>query len=398
MPYYHWRGVDIAGRVRKGKSSAYSLAHLDKKLFKQGIALIKSKQARVSLFSRSIQLSQQIHLFRQLAMLLEAGILLPDALDIVADQLTNMRLQEITHKLAASVTRGYSFSSAVYNYPKVFDPLILQIIAVGYESGNLAHACDAAAIYLETCHVFNKKIQSVLAMPMLTGIFLCVVAGLIFGIILPRFVDLFGSMQQELPPLTRRMIAISSFIRSGNIVYVFGCFILVAAVGKHYFFSDRLRAMRERLVLWLPFIGSIVQNKWIAHLLYGMGVLLSSGMRLMPALQVIRDATKNTFIKQHVVFLINEIHAGSLLSTAMAQIEPSIFNQESIALIRIGEESGNVAVMIQQASELYQSTMQRKLSTLTFLIQPMCLLLLGLLVTLLIFAVYLPIINIAHVI
>lgn len=398
MPYYHWRGVDIAGRVRKGKVAASSLQHLDTKLFKQGIALTVSKQVRPSWFLRSVRLPQKIHLFKQLATLMNAGVLLPEALAIVADQLSHPHLQEIMHQLATSVRNGDALSAAMRNASDVFDPLIIHMMSIGQESGNLAQASEGVAQYLEIRHAFQKRIQSALAMPLVTGVFFIIVAGIIFGAIMPRFVDLFSSMQQEVPALTQSMIAVSAFVRSWRMLGLIGMVGIMVATIKRYVQSMRGKPIRDWLSLHLPFVGSVVQNTLVAQQLHAMSVLLARGMPLVQALRITRDVGQNDLFNEQLSLLHDEVAAGSALSTAMASIEPALFTPESMAMVRVGEESGSLSTVLEKAALGYHDAVNRQLRVLTLVVQPLCMILLGLLVALLIFAVYIPIINFSQVI
>ena len=398
MPYYRWTGVDITGTTHKGSSAAQSSKHLDAQLFKRGIALLKNKQVRMPFFARSIRLSQKIQLYQQLATLIFAGVRLPDALDIVADQLNHPRLQDIIYAIGAAVRSGVALSTAIKKYPSVFDPLVVQMITISQESGNLAKGFDVACTYLETQHSFKTSLRSALAIPTLTFVCLIGIAGIIFGAIIPRFGDIFSSMKQELPALTKTMISISLFIRSW---YMMGLLLGLGALfgvlrksmrshaGKHIF---------DRLYLSFPFIGMIVQYHFWGYCLQSLALLLQGGMPLVPALHIMYDVCDNTIFKQCLAVLHAEVTAGSLLSNAMAGFPLGTVSQEAISMVRVGEESGNLAKLLEHASYIYHDKLKRQLKIMTFVIQPVCILVLGLLVALLIFAVYMPVINLSQMI
>ncbi len=398
MPYFQWRGVDITGAYKGGKLFAKSATHLDSQLLKRGIALLKTKPVRFQLFGRPISLAHKVQLFRQLSVLINAGVLLPDALTIVADQFDQPRLQEVVHTLADNVHEGISLSKALCNYPKLFDAMIVQQIRVGEESDNLADALDALSNALEMHYDFQQKLHSTLMIPCMTlGFFVCV-ALVIFVFIVPRFAQLFATVQKDIPPLTATMLNISTTLRSPQIFIYLVSLFLVGLLVRIYAKSAGGKQKLDQLLIQIPFIGTLIKYRFLANFLQSLAMLLKGGMQLVPALQVIYAGTTNIIFKKQIEDILQSVDAGSSLSAAMLENSDSLFSQDVIAMVTIGQESGQLIGMLQKVAALYHEKVKRQLTLSTTALQPLLMIILGLLITALIFAVYGPIFNLASAI
>ena len=397
MPYFKWRGVDITGKLRYGKLSARSPKHLDTLLFKRGIALLFSSPAYLFWFFRTIRLPLKVEWLRQLTLLIKSGVLLPDALSIVADQLNHPVLQDVVHTIAESVCRGVSLSSAIKQHEGIVDPIVVQLIQVGQESGKLADTLDAAVVYLEMEHDFYTKLRSVLLMPLLVGLFLLGITLIIFGVIVPRFVDIFASLRQDIPPLTQLMIRISAFVHSWRMIFCISIVLLLCWLGKKYFKTPSGKVVRDRLCLRLPFIGTIIQQQLLAYALQSLALLESSGIDIVLALHIVADSIDNVVLKKQLNDLSYEVSTGKSLSEAMRLSAYPLFTEEVIAMVHIGQESGNISALLEKAAQVYREKASRQLHLFTILLQPLLIIVLGILVTILIFAVYMPMMDLAHV-
>src|SRR5579872_1850639 len=168
MPYFNWHGIALSGASKKGKLFARTQNELDAILFKRDIALLDCSLASPSRWLRSVSISTKIQFFRQLAALLQAGVLLPEALTIVTEQLDNPRFQEVVYAVANQVHQGKSLGQAMAQYPQLFDSLMIHMVQVGHQAGALAAALDMLSDYLESVVAFQKKIRSAAIMPALT--------------------------------------------------------------------------------------------------------------------------------------------------------------------------------------------------------------------------------------
>src|SRR3990167_3729233 len=264
MPYYRWRGVELTGNIRKGRLFAQSAEHLDELLLKREIAILSSKPIK-EWFPRPIRTADRAQLFSQLATLIDAGVLIPDALMIVANQVSNSQLQEIMHEVARLVTQGLSLSQALERYPQLANPIMIQLIRAGEESGDISTTLTALCTHLMATADFYKRLRAALILPAITLLFFTGVLLVIFIGIMPRFIDVFASMGKEIPPLTRNMLAISNALQSPMVGLVLSILALGALLAWRLRTNAKVRRALDRALLNLPLIGPILQQRFLAY-------------------------------------------------------------------------------------------------------------------------------------
>ena len=394
MPYYRWRGIELTGKIKKGRLFASSLEHLDELLIKRQIALLSGNSVR-QWVKKPIRLADKAQLFRQLATLIDAGVLVPDALAIVANQLDRPQLQEIVHNVVTMVHEGESLSDALGRYPQVCNQIMIQLIRAGEESGKLGQTLDMLCSHIAATQDFYRRLRSALLLPAITLIFFLGIVLIIFTVIMPNFIDIFSSMQQSVPPLTQKLLAISLFLRS----YAMGLIISLFSLGIIILWRLTRRGTGRWMLDWflvhLPIVGSMLQQRFVAYAMQALAVLLQGGMPLAQALSAICESIDNHIFRDQIAQLELDVVSGSALSDAMARHSEGIFTQDAIAMVQVAQESGRLPDLLYRVSQTYYGRVTQRLSWLTLILQPTVMIMLGLLVALLIFAVYGPIFNLS---
>jgi type IV pilus assembly protein PilC len=395
MPYFKWVGINIAGTTKKGKHAAYSPQELSERLFKSGIALLRCRSVYTPSFFWKSNAQVKGNLFKHKAKLLRAGILLPQSLIIVAEQSHNPFLYDMFFNLSKDIEHGVPFAVALQKQPLLSDPIVMIMLTAGHESGNLINAIENVALYFHKQYAFNKSIRSALAMPFLTLLFFIGISGFIFVFIIPRFADMFNSVHQDLPALTQYMINVSDFIRGSSMIFVLG-FVAAGIVAAYYYCTTVGKQWWDRLLMRFPFIGLLVWQHQICQVFQALSLLINSGVTLVAGLKIVSDSVDNNKIKAQLISLHDEVSAGQLLSNAMAAA--SFFLPEAVALVHVGEESGTLGQSLEAVSMVYSDMLEQSLRRFVFFLQPAVIVVLGFLVTTLIFAVYLPIMQLSHAI
>ena len=396
MPYFKWVGIDIAGTTKKGKKSAPSVEDLSQQLLYQGVALLHSKSCYAPYFLWPISGKTKSDLFKQKAKLLRAGVLLPQVLEVVAQQLNNPIMYDILLSIGRDIQQGVEFGKALEKHSILHNPIVVIMLAAGHESGNIINAMENVALYFHNQYTFNKNLRAALAMPLVTLLFFIGISFFIFVVIIPRFADMFSSLQQELPPLTRCMIAVSDFVGSSSMVYVILCIIATIFCMHYYCATISGKKRLNTIIDKIPYIGIIVWQHHIGQVLQALALLVASGVALVAALKIVSESIDDELVKIQLQSLHDDVAAGQLLSNAMAT--STWFLPEVIALIYVGEESGTLGHSLEAAALVYNDKVEESLRRFVFFLQPCVIILLGLLVTVLIFAVYSPIMQLSHVI
>lgn len=399
MAYFTWKGIDLAGKIHKGKLFARSAAELDALLLKQEIALLSCATAKnLFLSKRSITQSQKIQFFKQCAQLLDAGVLLPDALTVIYSQTHHSQWHMILAGITNSVHEGSSLSQALEMHTAVFDSVMINMIHVGQESGHLIESLTLLGDYLTTKHEFGKSIRSAAMVPLITLGFFAIIAMAIFVFIIPHFIEMFQSVKQELPAVTRMMIASSDFFRSRYLLLVIACVAISIMVIRYFIKTKQGAFVWDSFLLRMPCVGFLTMQSSLANFLQAMAMLTGGGMHIVPALCVAKGMIGNKRIKYHIEIIEKEVQAGSSLSQAMVHEPGQIFGAHAIAIINVGQESGRLTVLLNQTARMYQENIKKNIAMLTMLINPLLMIILGLLITFLVFAVYLPVFNLSNVI
>jgi type IV pilus assembly protein PilC len=398
MPYFTWRGVNILGNIRKGKTFARSEKELDALLFSRDIALLSCQLSKPSFFARPIDRATKIQFFSQLCVLLRSGVLLPQALVHVGDQIDHPQFQEIVHTIADKVHAGATFSAALSNYAIYFDRFMVYMIHVGQEMGDLAAVLDHIGNHLQMMQTFEKKMRSALLMPMITLCFFVVIVVIVLVVILPRFASLFATAGCELPWLTSALMNLSSCLLSWTFVGYSIFMVLVLTIVQSYLSSPPGRQAVDAWSLRVPLYGTLVSYGALVQWLQAVSLLVSAGVLVLPAVKIAQGVVRNTVLQKRLESIEYAISSGSSLSEALAQHPYQWFDQQSSAMIRVGEQSGKLGASLSLAAGYYRDKVEHTLSFLTTIIQPLLVLVLGVLVALFIFAVYLPLLNLSLVV
>ena len=389
MPYYAWQGINLLGVVRKGKLFAQSTDHLDKLLFEREIALLKAKQ--VFVWSRGgISLDACLLFFDSLKHLLKAGMRLHEALRVLSEQQNkSVQFQEAIYAIAHDIEYGKSLRVAFGNYTAWIDEITLAMLQIGQESGSLPRALELIALRLQRSQEWRKKIKSAAMLPCITFAFFLAITALIFTVIIPSFASLLTSRGHNLPRLTHVLLSISkTMVDSRALLWIMSGAALLGLVSYRGLKARPGKKMVYFLLLRIPFIGQSVRMNAYALFLETLSLIMHQGGHIAMALPLARGTVKNWYIQQEMLLLEHEVISGALLHKAMRSDD--LFAPECCAMVAVGEETGSLAVMLAQASAVYRDRVSRHLETMATLIQPLLLLVLGLLVATLIFAIYIP--------
>jgi len=391
MPYYSWQGVNIFGHMKKGKVFARSDKDLDEMLFARNIALTRYKSLKISRFLGKVTVDDKIHFFRQLAILLNAGVRVPDALMILCDQARHVKCKELIFKIELDVLEGFSLSESLARYPDIFDALVVQVVKVGQESGNFGASLLQLSDYLDQRQAFYKKIKSVSLLPLITLGFFLLITFVIFLFVVPKFADVFASIGKELPVLTQYILGVSNFLRSNLFIFLLLFVVLFIFLIRKYTKVSAIKNLSDKINLKI----SMYRETFLVHFLRSISMMLKGGVRLVPAIHIASSSIKNNNIKLCVEKLEHDVSAGSSLSQAMIDYGGKLFPQDLIAIVKVGEETARLDVMLDKAADMYRQKISRSILFFTTIFQPFLMVMLGLLITLLIFAIYIPIFGLA---
>lgn len=392
-----WEGTDKKGNRVKGKTMAASEAVVKADLRRQGIAPLKiRKESNFFKAGKKIGSADIAFFSRQLATMMQAGVPLVQAMDIIGRGHANPRMQDMVLGIKADVESGTSLADALAKRPLYFDDLFVNLVRAGEHSGTLDKLLDKIATYKEKTEAIKKKIKKAMFYPAAVLVVAIVVSIILLVFVIPEFQSLFSSFGADLPAFTKMVIDLSISVRHDGFLYLL---VAGAAVFAFFWFKKRSRKFREyldRLSLKIPIVGMILTKSAIARFARTLSTMFAAGVNLVEALQSVSGATGNIIYEQAVLRMRDQVSTGQQLNLAMSQT--GLFPHAVVQMIAIGEESGSIDNMASKVADFYEQEVDNAVDSLSSLMEPFIMVILGVLVGGLVVAMYLPIFKLGSVI
>jgi type IV pilus assembly protein PilC len=392
-----WVGTDRKGKKISGRSLATDEQQLRSDLRRQGVVPMRVKKQRQALKSGSRINAQDIAVFsRQLSTMLAAGIPLVQAFEIIGVGHDKPAMQKLVLDIKTNVEGGSTLHESLAKHPLYFDDLYVNLVEAGEQAGALETLLDKVATYKEKTEALKKKIKKALFYPTAVLAVAIIVTLILLIFVIPQFESLFKGFGADLPAFTRMVIDLSMFVQTKG--WAVG--IVVGGGIAFYLYtkkrSKKLREFEDRLFLKLPIVGSILVKASIARFARTLSTMFSAGVPLVEALQSVAGATGNIVYEKAVLAMRDEVSTGQRLQRAMENT--GLFPNMVIQMIAVGEESGSLDEMSSKVADFYEADVDNAVDSMSSLLEPMIMAILGVLVGGLVIAMYLPIFKMGAVI
>jgi type IV pilus assembly protein PilC len=393
---FAWEGRDKRGARIKGKSLAPDEAALRAELRRQGIAPSRIRKQRDSRRGGKVDAGDIAVFSRQLATMLAAGIPLVQAFEIVGAGNEKASMQKLILDIKADVEGGTSLHEALGKHPLYFDDLFVNLVEAGEQAGALETLLDKIASYKEKTEALKKKVKKALFYPAAVLAVAVIVTVVLLIFVIPQFESLYKGFGADLPAFTQMVINLSRFVQHDGLYIA----MVLGAVGWAFFyFKKRSRAMRhflDRLVLKLPVIGPILNKSAIARYARTLSTMFAAGVPLVEALESVAGATGNIVYETAVLKMRDDVATGQRLQRSMEAtgLFPNMVNQ----MIAVGEESGSLDEMSGKVATFYEAEVDNAVDAMSSLMEPLIMVVLGVLVGGLVIAMYLPIFKLGSVV
>jgi type IV pilus assembly protein PilC len=394
---FSWEGKDRAGKKVKGKTVAASEAAVRTELRRQGVVATRVRKQSTLFKSQGRVTAGDISIFaRQMATMMTAGIPLVQSFDIIGAGHENPAMQKLILAIKADVEGGTSLANALSKHPLHFDDLFVNLVEAGEQAGALETLLDKIATYKEKTEAIKKKVKKALFYPAAVVVVAIIVTAILLIYVIPEFESLFQGFGADLPAFTRMVVEISQFVRDSGWLIVIGG--VVAVVGFLHA-KKRSRALRhflDRAILKVPIIGPILNKSAIARYARTLSTTFAAGVPLVEALDSVAGATGNIVYEMAVLRMRDEVATGQRLQRAMENTElfPNMVNQ----MVAVGEESGSLDAMTAKVADFYEEEVDNAVDSMSSLLEPLIMAILGVLVGGLVIAMYLPIFKMGQVI
>jgi type IV pilus assembly protein PilC len=394
---FNWEGMDRKGQRIKGRAVAQNEQSLKADLRRQGVVATRIRKQSKAFSTGGKVKPEDIAIFsRQLATMLGAGIPLVQAFEIIGTGHDKPAMQKLVLEIKAEVEGGTSLHEALAKHPLYFDDLFVNLVEAGEQAGALEGLLDKVATYKEKSEAVKKKVKKALFYPAAVLVVAVIVTVILLIFVIPQFEDLFKSFGADLPAFTQMIINLSKFVQHYGILLalIFGGG--VYAFTYFYKRSRRMRQLLDRLSLKLPIIGPILNKAAIARYARTLSTMFAAGVPLVEALDSVAGACGNIVYEDGVMKMRDEVATGQRLQRAMENT--GLFPNMVVQMIAVGEESGALDTMSGKVATFYEDDVDAAVDSMSSLLEPLIMAILGVLVGGLVIAMYLPIFKLGSVV
>ena len=396
---FTWSGTDKTGRSSKGEIHAVSMAMAKAQLRRQGIKPKTVRKKPKPLFGgkgKPIKPADIATFTRQMATMMKAGVPLVQSFELVAEGADKPRMRELITEIKNDVASGSGLAPSLAKHPRYFDDLYCSLVGSGEDSGTLEVMLDRVATYKEKTEQLKAKIKKALTYPTAVVIVAIIVTGILLVRVVPTFAETFRGFGSDLPAFTLFVLSISEFVQKWWFIILVGLIAMVFAFREAKLRSVPFAEFLDRTALRLPVVGTIVHDAVVARFSRTLATTFAAGVPLVDALDSTAGAAGNSVYAKGIRQIRDDVTTGTTLTQATKStgLFPSLLTQ----MMSIGEESGALDDMLDKVATHYEEAVDNAVDSLSSLMEPMIMSILGILVGGLMLAMYLPIFLLGSVI
>lgn len=397
MAEFVWEARARTGEVRKGQMEAESEDAVNQRLRAQQLqpTRVRKKPKEFNFkFGSGVGPKDIVTFTRLFATMIDAGLPIVQCLDILQGQTDNKIFGGVLRDVKASVEQGATFSDSLRRHPKVFDHLYVNLVQAGEVGGILDTILNRLAVYIEKAMKLRRQVRGAMVYPSIVIFVFFGVLSILLGFVIPGFQNMFKDFgsKDDLPALTRGVMAVSSFFVSNLIWFILGVTALI--VGTTY--TIRTPAGRKafhKLLLRLPIIGPVLRKIAVARFTRTLGTLLASGVPILDALEIVAKTAGNVIVEEAIMYARARISEGK--NMAQPLMETNVFPSMVVQMVGVGEQTGALDAMLNKIADFYEEEVDVAVSALTSLIEPALMVGIGSTVGVVLIAMYLPIFSLA---
>ncbi|OOC09160.1 MULTISPECIES: type II secretion system F family protein [Thioalkalivibrio] len=395
---YTWEGLNKNGDRVKGEVPAENETSARAELRKNGVNVLKIKKKPKPLLGggqKKIIPADIAYFLRQMTTMLQSGVPLVQAFEIVGRGNEKASMRDLIMQIKTDVEGGDTFATALSKHPKHFDDLVVNLVESGEQSGTLETLLDKIATYKEKTEALKAKIRKALFYPAAVIVVAIVVTAILLIYVVPQFESLFQGFGADLPVFTRMVINMSEFVQAWWWALLGG-----AVLAGFLFVQARQRLPKfdrflDIAILRAPAFGPILRKAAVARFARTLSTMFAAGVPLVDALNSVSGATGNAVYREATERMRDETAAGGQLQWSMRNT--AVFPNMVVQMVAIGEESGSLDTMLGKVADFYEEEVDNAVDSLSSLLEPLIMVVLGVLVGGLVIAMYLPIFHMGQV-
>ncbi|MBF0216494.1 MAG: type II secretion system F family protein [Candidatus Omnitrophica bacterium] len=403
MPNFNYTAKDRSGKTLKGDLEAQGKGQAveilrSKQLMVLKLEEVKKPEGFAAIFrikgGKKIKLDDLVILFRQLATMIESGIPVVNALDILIDQTDNITLKKVLTDVRDSVNTGSSLSDAFLKHSDVFTPLFVNMIDAGESSGMLDTILDRVATYIEKTNDLQKKVKSALMYPMIVSSMAVFITLVLMVKVIPVFKEIYVGFSAQLPLPTQILINISDILRNYFLIIIA---LVIAFIFWFRYYARTEKGMKkiDRLKLNIPLFGPLIRKFAISKFSRTLSTLVKSGVPILSALEIVAKTSGNVIIEKAIIDVRDKVRDGESIATPLEK--SGVFPSMVTRMVSVGEKSGQLDKMLSKISDFYDSQVNAAVEGLTSMIEPLIIAFLGIVIGGIVMCMFLPIFQLSSV-
>ncbi|TEW55572.1 type II secretion system F family protein [Psychromonas sp. RZ22] len=395
---FTWKGINRKGLKVSGELQGESALEIKAELRKQGVNVTKTQKKAKPLLSFGDKITPMdiAVVSRQIATMLSAGVPLVQSLELIAKSNEKAPLRLLMTSIGNEVATGTPFSQVLRSHPRHFDDLYCDLVEAGEQSGSLDTIYDRISTYKEKSEALKSKIKKAMFYPAAVLAVAGIVTMLLLLFVIPQFKDIFEGFGAELPAFTLFVLSISDFVQQYWYIIIAGIALFIFLFKKAHRSSQKVKDNTDKFILKIPVISTILDKAAVARFARTLSTTSAAGIPLVDALVSAAGASGNYVYRTAVNSMRSEVMGGMQINVAMKTTGafPDMVSQ----MVMIGEESGDLDGMLSKVADIYEQQVDDAVDGLTSLLEPMIMVVLGVVVGGLIVAMYLPIFQLGSVV
>ena len=385
-------GKAVSGQIEAdSKDKALELLHI------QGGVVLSLREVKAkgkkNVKKGKVSIDELVIFSRQLTTLIESGIPIVEAIDILRDQTQNLYFRGVLAVVLKELREGSSFARSIAKYPRIFPEIYVSMVEAAETSGNLPQILDRLSVYLEKTSALRKKVISSLIYPAIIFTMAISATGFLVFKIVPIFAQLYKSLGSQLPFITQILVNFSQGVKKNIVAVLIVLAVLIFAL-KKYISTPKGRRQYDMLLIKMPVIGEVVKKVSIAQFARTFATLVRSGVAIVRSLEIVGKTSGNKIIEEAVESAQVSIQEGVPLSHPLE--ESGIFPPMVVKMIAVGERTGKLEHMLDKIAQFYEEQTEAAIAALTSVLEPILIVFLGIVVGFIVIALFLPIFNISQ--
>lgn len=399
MGNYKYSAKDKSGQTFNGIIEGSTQAEVENALHKKGLIIVSLKEtlfhSKNKGMSKRVPLDDLVVFSRQLATMIDSGITLIAALEILKEQMDNKSLSAIIARIYQDVEGGESFCDSVAKHPRVFSAFFINMIKAGEASGMLDEVLERLALYLEKTASLRRKVVSSLTYPAVIITMAVLITGVLMIKVVPTFKNIFETLGGKLPLATSILISASDMLRS-YFVFLLSAFFGAIFVLKRYIGTPRGRYNFDKILLRLPVFGDLFMKVAVAKFSRTFSTLIKSGVPILNALEIVARTSGNKIVEEAVDNSRQAVRQGEPINQPLGRSK--VFPPMVVRMIGVGEQAGELEKMVRKIADFYEEQVDAAVNGLTSIIEPLVIAFLGIVIGGIVFALFMPIFKISELI